>query len=378
MHETPLRSRVQPPLLDQIAEYFTLSDAQIRYLRGLADDHSRNFSEFVKASREVSDTYNDKLMRTRVSSIARMEIELERESALAEIADEQARLDEQFFEALLPILSDTQREKWDEFIQQFNRQRWLRGDTFLEQSVDIVVIVEKLAEATGNTIGELGVSELLTQYSFEMDQRLVACATALIRESRHWHRNLSQRYETDGDQYWVGQHPQGNDGFRREYRERRRLFEHIRDVNRRYFDIIYTSLPEEHRFAFRQAYLERIIEAANFRGANSLRFHHIAQCAANLENLTTDQYESLESLTAHYDASFELAVQELNHRTDQVAIDAIFSDQQRRQHLEQRLEQAVNRLRNLDEQSIEQIHDLLDPDQSQAVKSGEACAGMRN
>lgn len=377
-HEKPLRSWIGPRLLEQMSEQLTLSDAQERQLQHIAQEHEARFAAFVSEVDPVVQEFADRLKRTRVSTVERLEITLEREEALAPIADAQARLDRQFFEEVKTILAEPQLEQFDAFMCRFNRDRWLNGASFLEQSIDLVELVESLAERTERDVQELGVSELLKQYATEMDQQLRARAAARIKKARNWESNLAERYETDGERVWIGPHPRGNDGFNREFRMRRRLDEHVRNVNRKYLEIIAGALPESHSATFRKLYNEQVVDAADFRGPGRLRFRKQAQCAGALENLTAEQRERLELLQTDYDVRFEQAVAELIRRHNRNAIDGITSDLEETEMLETRLDEARQRLQDMDARLLDELHDLLTPDQREAVRTGEACASLEN
>jgi hypothetical protein len=370
-HEHRLQSWVQPELLREMTLRLQLSEAQVERVEGFARAHRTRFDELVERSQPTIVDYQQRGSRLRGRTFEKWNLDVERESALALIADEQVALDQRFFDDVQEILSEGQLERWPGFVQRFNRHRWIRAsETFLEEPIDVVELVETLAESNELDLRDLGVTELLALYAEELDRHLSHRAKSQIQRLRHWARTMMKRVETDAaGNAWIGPHPQGDTAFRRERLQELRLHQQVRDVNRSFADIVYAALPEEYRDTFRRAYDERVLAVAGFRGGKELRFPAVIEKARAIETLTSEQRDGLDAFAADFGLRLHLAVAELIRRHDAFAAEKYAGDLNKKSIFEQRFKEMVADIRKLDESFIEHVRLLLGAEQVDLIGS---------
>ncbi len=364
-HERPLQSWIEPALLEQIANHFALSDAQVRQVDRIAREHRASFAALVERGQQIRDEFTQRMRRLDKGTLARAEMDIEREKALAPIADEQEALDERFLENVRSILSESQIEQWSTFLQRFNRQRWLAARTrFIEQPIDLIALIEGVMEQNQLDLQESEIANLLLTYSSEMDQALVARAESAIQRARRWQRTLAERRMTDGEKVWIGPHPQGEDAFLRERREEIRPDRRIRDINRRFIAAFGAALPDDQRERLRSAYEDSVLRAA---GIGGLQFRDRLADARELEDLSEEQREELADLAGAHAVQLRSLVQELIRRSDRLT-EARFDGTvtAKRREMEQHIAEHVADVKEFDSRFIGLLEAILQPPDAQS------------
>lgn len=318
MYEKPLRSAITDETIAMLVQHLGLSEAQEHAVRGMFNEHRATFEAFVERSRPIIKEEERAVRATPWGTVERLERELKREERLAKIADEQAELDQRFFERVKTILTEEQLERWDAFIRRYERDRYLYQSTsFSETGIDQVALLEELLqehelEPDAWLQDHPDVAEALLAYELAIAPKLRALVQDGIEQARRWDRRQAERTVIEGDRVrGIGDFPsrEAERAFNR-WREREYTFrEDLQRINREYRSILLAVLPEDLAPRYGEMYTNAALLRSGIE-AEKLPARRFAEDALALPDLTSEQREAIEALLIEY----EQRVNALNRR----------------------------------------------------------------
>lgn len=377
--ETRLRSSITEATVTMLIDAFELSAAQENAVRHTFHAHRAAFEEFVAEHEPVVREVERAVQRTQRATLERLELNLEREKRFAEIADDQAALDQQFFEEAKAVLTEEQLEDWDAFQRRYERAAYLRPcRSFPEEGIDQVALLEELlSEDSLNPTEWLAerpdVAEFLLNYELALADPLSQWVKLTIRQARQWDRRRADRmHVADNGRTYVGEYRSRRVQvrFERELRRIHQLRRELVRVNRNYHRILTGVLPEDLSRRFNQSYVVAALCGAGIQATMPAR--DFVEEILESEHLTADQRNAIEAQLLAY----EHAVPELNRRV--IRARDVFAAAQlpggRTSHtrrekkaLEEQWKKTVDSRLEAERKLIETAYALLTPEQQDEV-----------
>jgi len=236
-------------------------------------DHQERFAAFVERGKPIEAEFNRKIEEMTFASPERYRAEIEREEALAPLADEQAAFDEELLDTWAALVPEEQAEQWQAFRQQVTRWRWLaRGSRFAEESIDLIAIVESLELEAAAIVDGPVFEQALRNYGDAMDAAVLERRKHLVWFSRNMRRHQAERMmiKADGSMY-MGDYPSDEARKRDQERQHDRLQSHERvlAINRQYRDSLANLIAPARRPDFTEAWQDRLFAKVWSEGGTS-------------------------------------------------------------------------------------------------------------
>lgn len=372
--EEVLRTSVDERFITHLQQYIHLSEPQVVAARRMVAEHQQRFAEFVEASKPEKDRHEATVRPLEVESLDRLNAELERERALARMADSQHELDKRAIEGLTTILSKEQLERWPLVVQAWTRTRWLGADyVFVEERPDVVAIVESQAARQDRIIPSEAVAVMNT-YSAEMHQALGELSKHMIQFCRHFYR--SNHWENDGKRFWMAPPATAQEraAAERWKKEKLRRHERIEALNKSALVNVCAVLPIDFARQVKDEYFQAAAVPDLIDPARMVA-HATLQRAMILDTLTAEQKDSIAAIISQYDAQRDAADRAVLSAGSKCAFAGFDgSDADARNALQEKLDTAVAARYALENQIIESLLVLLDQQQRQALSKPRPAA----
>lgn len=253
-HEEVLKSWIDDKVVDAVKDHLALTAEQALQIDALYSAHQSRFAAFAAAHRAEYEESTSALGAP--GTRAYVERAIEREERLAKVADAQAALDQQFLDDVHAALTKEQLEHWASIMERLNRMRWLRAAAFYrEESVDLIDVLERIADGADVTIGNNDLTDLLRSYSFQVNELVVKIAEEAIEYSRNGERRQMSIRVFDGDRAAIDPSidPEWNRRFEQQRRDVQRWHQRLRDLTRDTRLALVELIPKELRTAFEEA-----------------------------------------------------------------------------------------------------------------------------
>lgn len=407
-YEVPLESAVRTEDVDFLKLKLACSEEQSTSIEALFAQHREQFAAFVAESkpiiaeqeRQVAEARKQQGIKTQALGQAQvdfsihpggdpdivrtleaaaqeasrkfLESRIDREAKLATLADKQHELDESFFASLEPVLTKEQQERLPIVRQGIKRRAWL-GTPFMfgESGIDLIALLEKVAEEQGVQDENTDLDELLQSYESQAVQLLEWLAgsdIAYARRNYRDHEEAGHWVVTPGSVALVyGEDAKYMKEFEQRHATRLRKYRELRDLNRNTKPAVVALMPESLREPFERVYMERAMRSyVRLAAMPGLPF---AKSALELSSLTTQQRKDIENLIEAHAADSAVLVDRLLRTGDALAEGnyAIGVQPKQREELKNQYDAVRESYRKAEVAFIEIVWSILTADQQSLV-----------
>jgi hypothetical protein len=263
------------------ADMLSLDDAQREGALMLHEGYLAEFQELASEARTLIDGARQEAERSRDWSVMG-----ELQGVLTETREKQADLAETFFEDYKLLLTPAQEATWPKVERQRRRDRTLNGGPvgnftiYSGESVDLIKVVNTSDELSADA--KTLAAPILDEYELELDR-------ALLERNKYYEDNYSEGMRLFGERDMEKLEDMFN--------KAKKFSARLRDINNRYHDRIGAVLPDEDR-----SVLTHQVEKAMYpRVFRPTYLTNVLESTANIEGLTSEQQEQIDSITARYD-----------------------------------------------------------------------------
>lgn len=295
--ETPLKSHITPELIAQIEDQLQLSDKEREGLSVLAVAHSEAFGAFTVRANPLVAEWNARIKRVPYNPAeGRFKALAEREATLAPLADEQAKLDRNFLDAVPAVLEEPTRAKWPGLRESIERRQLSRiASMSREASVDVSWLYDQLlaewkkrGEASDG-IDQQAIDPVLRAYEPSYLAGLRKLAERQIRVVRTKEREAARRMVSGNGTAWIGPDPNDLAGRKddEEAKDLAKVSSDLRLANRRTTSTVANLLPVKLGNEFRYRFVLTALSQGRALGFGSVDV--LAGKVLGLETIDADQ-----------------------------------------------------------------------------------------
>jgi len=361
-YEETLATNVTPRWIEIAVDELKLSVDQQSAAEALLEDHRKRMQSFAAPNKKTYDEFTERLKGTTPDQLQHVNIQIEREEKLAQVADEQARLDGRFLEDLKLILSEEQSVRWTAFEHRLRRAIWLNLPSFFaEENIDLI----KMAQAATKddlVLEQEAAKPVADAYATELHGALGRRAEFQIQMCRRQYRNERDQYQTDGEKVWIGYSQKRQADFYKERKKQVECHRAVRDVNRRYVQPIAAVLPEGAREEFLHRYAEECVKY--LVAVKQLQARDFMRKLLTREDLSPVQSEAIAALLSEHETQFRQKCEALaNLRGESKAVEFSPDGPAEGHAMAARLPGEVEQLAVWENQTIKRVWELLTPEQ---------------
>ena len=283
-----------------------LTDEQAAAAQRLLAAHNARFKAFVNESKpryealEAADTeaaYKNEERNT----LRRYELKRKAGDEAISYFARQVEVEQRILDQFKAILTEEQLPAWKFFVQRLHRRWWLPvGKRYYGEVIDLIAIIEEMELGDNDVVEPELLSQHLHSYSRALDNALVRRRQCQIALARNEWKGEALRTETDGQRVWLGPHPDPDWMTKHRAERKKKAITHrdIRDINRRYWNLIAATLAPEQVAEFLDLYQHNPVF---FAGTYKPGSKYLLRVEA-LESLSQEQQEAVGTVRAWYES----------------------------------------------------------------------------
>ncbi len=278
-----------------------LTEEQAAAAQRLLAAHTTRFKAFVLKNKPGYEALEAAYRNGEPSMLAWYELKRKAGDQAISYYARQVEMEQRILDQFKAILTEEQLPAWEFFVQRLHRRWWLPvGRRYYEERIDLIAIVEEMELGDNDVVEPELLSQLLHAYGRALDNALVRRRQWQIAWARKEWKLEPLRIETDGHRVWIGRpspDPDQRTKDRAKLKKQAKTHREIRDVNRRYWNLMAATLAPEQVAEFIDLYQHN---PALHAGVSRPGWRYLLRVEA-LESLSPEQREAVGTVRAWYE-----------------------------------------------------------------------------
>lgn len=278
-----------------------LTEEQAAAAQRLLTAHKARFKAFVNESKPRYEALEAAYKNEEPGTLRWYELKRKAGDEAISYFARQVGMEQRILDQFKVILTEEQLPAWKFFVQRLHRRWWLpTGKRYYGEVIDLIAIVEKMELDDNDVVEPELLSQHLNSYSRALDNAVVRRRQCQIARARNNWKGELLRTETDGHRVWLGPHPDPDWKTKDRAERKKKAITHrdIRDINRRYWNLIAATLAPEQVAEFLDLYQHNPVF---FTATYKPGLKYLLRVEA-LESLSQEQQEAVGTVRAWYES----------------------------------------------------------------------------